>query len=520
MASGGTTALTRLPSGRRASTIGEASSTRRPMRETILSIVRRRWASSLNLAVDLLESALALEPDVERSVDHDLGDAVVAQVRLDRAVAEDVVGDLLGDPLPVRAGQRAVAGGHHVGERLANHRLELGRAQVRVVQLGPELDQQLLVHALLEVVEPSLARTSLLRRRCREPSERCRRLRGARRRVASWRAARGCWAGGQAERSSPATSRGRWRRVRRGRPPERSGAGARQGRRRVRPPPESVESRRVRRSFAAPRRSGRASRSEKLAHVPPQLLSSSTEDPALLVRRSIGVPPAWSAGVPSLISCSATSRACTSDLLTGCSGRLSTIGRPWLVALATASADGIAVATGILSRVSTLVGREPDLVVGPVEQQVPVALDQVEPVEGLDAPPSCSSPSARRAWRPGRTRRSRRRPAAPGRRRTARCPRRRSRSAGAGSGAPGGSGPARSGPCPRGASARPGSSSSRAGSAASRGGEVEVLLGADRLDDGVLRDQLQRDRHVAEGEVEVDDAHPRRAAAARARRRG
>ena len=49
-ASGGTTALTRLPSGRRASTIGLDSSTRRPMRETILSIVRRRCASSVKCA--------------------------------------------------------------------------------------------------------------------------------------------------------------------------------------------------------------------------------------------------------------------------------------------------------------------------------------------------------------------------------------------------------------------------------------------------------------------------------------
>ena len=48
IASGGITALTRLPSGSRASTIGLDSSTRRPMRETILSIVRRRCASSVN----------------------------------------------------------------------------------------------------------------------------------------------------------------------------------------------------------------------------------------------------------------------------------------------------------------------------------------------------------------------------------------------------------------------------------------------------------------------------------------
>ena len=41
-ASGGMIALTRLPSGSRASHIGLASSTRRPTRPTILSMVRRR----------------------------------------------------------------------------------------------------------------------------------------------------------------------------------------------------------------------------------------------------------------------------------------------------------------------------------------------------------------------------------------------------------------------------------------------------------------------------------------------
>ena len=47
-ARGGMMALTRLPSGRRASHIGLDSSTRRPTRPTILSIVRRRWPSSVN----------------------------------------------------------------------------------------------------------------------------------------------------------------------------------------------------------------------------------------------------------------------------------------------------------------------------------------------------------------------------------------------------------------------------------------------------------------------------------------
>ena len=52
-ASGGMIALTRLPSGRRASTIGLVSSTRRPILLTILSMVRRRCASSANWASTL-----------------------------------------------------------------------------------------------------------------------------------------------------------------------------------------------------------------------------------------------------------------------------------------------------------------------------------------------------------------------------------------------------------------------------------------------------------------------------------
>ena len=49
-ASGGMMAFTREPSGRRASTYGEDSSMRRPMRLMILSMIRSRWASSTNCA--------------------------------------------------------------------------------------------------------------------------------------------------------------------------------------------------------------------------------------------------------------------------------------------------------------------------------------------------------------------------------------------------------------------------------------------------------------------------------------
>ena len=110
----------------------------------------------LELAVDLDQLALALEPDVQGAVDHDLRDVDVAEVGLQRAVAEDVVGDLLGDPLAVAAGQGAVAGGEDVGQDGAHLGLELGGLEVGVVELRTELLQQLAVHALLEVLEPVL----------------------------------------------------------------------------------------------------------------------------------------------------------------------------------------------------------------------------------------------------------------------------------------------------------------------------------------------------------------------------
>ena len=54
--SGGMIAFTRLPSGRRASTIGDDSSIRRPTWDTILSMILSRWA--LSAKVVALRSSL------------------------------------------------------------------------------------------------------------------------------------------------------------------------------------------------------------------------------------------------------------------------------------------------------------------------------------------------------------------------------------------------------------------------------------------------------------------------------
>ena len=132
-ASGGMIAFTREPSGRRASTIGDASSTRRPIREMILSMIRRRCWSSTNAALGLDDLAAALDVDVARAVHHDLGDGVVAQERLERPVAEDVVGDLARDLRPLLAGERGLVERDRLVDGLADALGELDGA----LRLGP-----------------------------------------------------------------------------------------------------------------------------------------------------------------------------------------------------------------------------------------------------------------------------------------------------------------------------------------------------------------------------------------------
>ena len=114
------------------------------------------------VAVDLDQPAAALDVDAVRAVDHDLGEVRVAQERLDRAVAEDVVGDLLGDPGPLGGGEQDVLGLHGLLQRALDHVLELGLGQLGVVQLRAELLEQGVVHLRLEVAEVGLGLGLLL----------------------------------------------------------------------------------------------------------------------------------------------------------------------------------------------------------------------------------------------------------------------------------------------------------------------------------------------------------------------
>ena len=87
--------LTREPSGRRASQIGEASSTRRPIWLTMRwQMFSSCWLSRKRMPV-LLDLAVDFDVDRAGAVDHDVGDVVARQQRLERAVAEHVVADVV-----------------------------------------------------------------------------------------------------------------------------------------------------------------------------------------------------------------------------------------------------------------------------------------------------------------------------------------------------------------------------------------------------------------------------------------
>jgi hypothetical protein len=82
MASGGMTTLTREPFDKRASTIGDDSSTWRPTAETILSMMCMRCSLLWNLALVLFDQSLALYVDRGMSIDENVVHGVVIDERL------------------------------------------------------------------------------------------------------------------------------------------------------------------------------------------------------------------------------------------------------------------------------------------------------------------------------------------------------------------------------------------------------------------------------------------------------
>jgi hypothetical protein len=97
-------ALTREPSARRASTIGEDSSTRRPIAD------RRRG-----------EAPVALDEDLLVGIDQNVGDRVVLQERLERPEPEEFVEDFVDQLVALAQVERPV----FLDQQLADHLADL-----------------------------------------------------------------------------------------------------------------------------------------------------------------------------------------------------------------------------------------------------------------------------------------------------------------------------------------------------------------------------------------------------------
>jgi hypothetical protein len=144
--SGWAITLTRLPSGRRASQIGEASSTRRPTWLTIRWQMFISWALSRKADVGELGLAAHFDEHPVGAVAHDVGDLVARQQRLERAVAKHVVDDVLHQVIGLGDRHRDVLDRHQFGDDVADL---LGRR--RLVQLR-QLARSMVFRRALKIV--------------------------------------------------------------------------------------------------------------------------------------------------------------------------------------------------------------------------------------------------------------------------------------------------------------------------------------------------------------------------------
>ncbi len=88
--------------------MGVSSSTRRPTLDTILSMIRIRWASSLNAGHGLLDLAAPLHVDVAVPVHQNVVHRRVFQQGLERPQPEDLVLDRLDQALALFEGEQHV----------------------------------------------------------------------------------------------------------------------------------------------------------------------------------------------------------------------------------------------------------------------------------------------------------------------------------------------------------------------------------------------------------------------------
>ncbi len=151
-------ALTREPSLRRASTIGLDSSMRRPTELTIRSMICSRWRLSLNTIVGGLEPAVPLDVDLVVPVHEDVGDVRVAQQRLERAEAEQLVQDVDDQALALDEAERGRPRflPDHLDDQVADLGLGL-LARQSVQPLEVQAVEQLLMDAGLQFLIVAIA---------------------------------------------------------------------------------------------------------------------------------------------------------------------------------------------------------------------------------------------------------------------------------------------------------------------------------------------------------------------------
>ena len=132
-------------------------------------------SSSTKLASVALDAAGALDVDRLGPVDHDFGDVVVLQQPVDRAVAEDVVGDVLDELRLVGGRERRPLLGQRGVELLVDPPAKVVLGQPLVVEDRTELVDQVVVDPLAQLVEHRIAPADCPLRRL-PPCTSCRRL--------------------------------------------------------------------------------------------------------------------------------------------------------------------------------------------------------------------------------------------------------------------------------------------------------------------------------------------------------
>ena len=138
-ASGGMMAFTREPSARRASTIGEDSSTRRPTAETMRSMMPIKMDVVAELDRGHLQNAFALDVDPLVRVDQNVRHGRIGKQRLERPESENFIENFLGEALPLLQVHRR---GFADDQRFEN--LRHLAAHVLAVDFGQAVEIQLL----------------------------------------------------------------------------------------------------------------------------------------------------------------------------------------------------------------------------------------------------------------------------------------------------------------------------------------------------------------------------------------